>query len=160
MQKEVIEETVSGSEITVELKDVPEDPSAKFVERDPSRCTLCTCNVPVKIKYTDVLVLEQFMREDGTVLPKELTGLCKKQQLLVERCVMQAHWAGLFPDKTTADFDRSGYKRFNRYWKDDMSMYQLELKTEQGSWYYVKRYNPMQREYQYRTKASAKQDAA
>lgn len=73
---------------------------------------------------------------------------------------MQAHWAGLFPDKTTADFDRSGYKRFNRYWKDDMSMYQLELKTEQGSWYYVKRYNPMQREYQYRTKASAKQDAA
>lgn len=69
-----VEETVSGSEITVELKDVPEDPSAKFVERDPSRCTLCTCNVPVKIKYTDVLVLEQFMREDGTVLPKELTG--------------------------------------------------------------------------------------
>lgn len=69
-----VEETVNGSEITVELKDVPDDASAKFVERDPSRCTLCTCNVPVKIKYTDVLVLEQFMREDGTVLPKELTG--------------------------------------------------------------------------------------
>lgn len=29
------------------------------------------------------------MREDGTVLPRQLTGLCKKQQLRVERCVMQ-----------------------------------------------------------------------
>ncbi|EPB71037.1 putative ribosomal protein S18 [Ancylostoma ceylanicum] len=63
---------------------------------------------------TDVLILEQFMREDGTVLPRQLTGLCKKQQLRLERCVMQAHWAGLFPDKTIPEFDRSGYKRFNR----------------------------------------------
>ncbi|VDM71672.1 unnamed protein product [Strongylus vulgaris] len=73
------------------------------------------------------------MREDGTVLPRQLTGLCKKQQLRLERlvlnitftlyenstspfrCVMQAHWAGLFPDRTVPDFDRTGYKRFERF---------------------------------------------
>lgn len=37
----------------------------------------------------DVLILEQFMRKDGTVLPKELTGLCFGQQLRLERCIMQ-----------------------------------------------------------------------
>lgn len=118
------------------------------------RCALCTCTIPVRLSYRDVLILEQFMREDGTVLPKELTGLCKGQQLRLERCVMQvssflfaktssfkAHWAGLFPDKTIADFDRAGYKRFNRYWDDDMSMYRLKEKVEVGSYYYLKRYN-------------------
>lgn len=29
------------------------------------------------------------MREDGTVLPKQVTGLCSKQQRRIERCVMQ-----------------------------------------------------------------------
>ncbi|CEF67854.1 28S ribosomal protein S18a, mitochondrial [Strongyloides ratti] len=81
------------------------------------------------------------MREDGTVLPRQLTGLCKKQQLRVERCVMQAHWSGLFPDKTIPEFDMSGYKRFNRYWEDDMDMYRLSQKKEIGTWYYIKRYN-------------------
>ena len=111
-----------------------------------------------KINFSDVLILEQFMRPDGTVLPRQLTGLCRNKQLQIERlvsifktseeviswenfmachnrifsflgflrkefvilyffrCVMQAHWSGLFPDKTIADFDRSGYKQFNRYY--------------------------------------------
>ncbi|CAJ0597821.1 unnamed protein product [Cylicocyclus nassatus] len=106
-----------------------------------SHCALCTCNLPAKLSYSDVLILEQFMREDGTVLPRQLTGLCKRQQLRLERCVMQAHWAGLFPDRTVPDFDRSGYKRFNRYWNDDMDMYRLKEKIEDGTWYYIKRYN-------------------
>lgn len=32
------------------------------------------------------------MREDGTVLPQQLTGLCKKQQKRIERCVMQVDY--------------------------------------------------------------------
>ncbi|KIH65551.1 putative ribosomal protein S18 [Ancylostoma duodenale] len=120
----------------VGMEEVPE--SAK---PSSSHCALCTCNLPAKLSYSDVLILEQFMREDGTVLPRQLTGLCKKQQLRLERCVMQAHWAGLFPDKTIPEFDRSGYKRFNRYWNDDMDMYRLKEKIEDGTWYYIKRYN-------------------
>uniref|UniRef100_A0A914RAP1 28S ribosomal protein S18a, mitochondrial n=1 Tax=Parascaris equorum TaxID=6256 RepID=A0A914RAP1_PAREQ len=161
-----------GNTTTVHLVDVPDTDERKVFKKSDDTCSLCTCNIPIKVaffasafihvclqirpsyegcsnvdkqvKYSDVLILEQFMREDGTVLPRQLTGLCKKQQLRVERCVMQtgfqAHWAGLFPDKTLPDFDRAGYKRFNRYWNDDMDMYRLKQKIEQGTWYYVKRY--------------------
>lgn len=55
---------------------------------------------------------------------------------------MQAHWSGLFPDRTTADFDRSGYKRFNRWWRSSDEIFNLSLKKFEGSWHYVKRYNP------------------
>ncbi|VDO24606.1 unnamed protein product [Heligmosomoides polygyrus] len=104
----VIEKVENGTTV-VAMEEVPgASPSTML------HCALCTCNIPVKLSYSDVLILEQFMREDGTVLPRELTGLCKGQQLRLERCVMQAHWAGLFPDRTIPDFDRSGYKRFSR----------------------------------------------
>uniref|UniRef100_A0AC34GJ09 Uncharacterized protein n=1 Tax=Panagrolaimus sp. ES5 TaxID=591445 RepID=A0AC34GJ09_9BILA len=82
------------------------------------------------------------MREDGTVLPKQITGICANQQYRLERCVMQAHWAGLFPDKTLPDFDRAGYKRFNRYWDDDWDMYRTEVKVKPGSWFYVHQHRP------------------
>jgi ribosomal protein S18 len=110
--------------------------------------------IPIKITYKDVLILEQYMRLDGTVLPKELTGffvciiffnslgLCSNQQKRLERCVMQAHWSGLFPNRTIPEFDISGYKRFNRHWDDDTSMFRLKFKIQPGSWFYIKRYNP------------------
>ncbi|CAO4370137.1 unnamed protein product [Caenorhabditis nigoni] len=113
---------------------------SRGARKDDELCSLCTCNVPVKLSYKDVLILEQFMRDDGTVLPRQLTGLCKKQQLRLERCVMQAFWSGLFGEKYGNEADRAGYKRFNRYWKDDMSMYQLETKERHGTWFYIKRY--------------------
>lgn len=53
---------------------------------------------------------------------------------------MQAFWSGLFGDKYGTEADRAGYKRFNRYWKDDMSMYQLETKQRHGTWFYIKRF--------------------
>uniref|UniRef100_A0A0R3RQH1 28S ribosomal protein S18a, mitochondrial n=1 Tax=Elaeophora elaphi TaxID=1147741 RepID=A0A0R3RQH1_9BILA len=139
--KKKIDAKVQGDTTIVEVVDVPDIDDRRVLEHSPETCTLCTCNVPVKIRYSDVLILEQFMREDGTVLPQQLTGLCKKQQQRIERCVMQAHWAGLFPDKTTADFDRSGYKRFARYWDDDWEIYRLKEEVVPGSWYYIKRYN-------------------
>uniref|UniRef100_A0A9J2QB70 28S ribosomal protein S18a, mitochondrial n=1 Tax=Ascaris lumbricoides TaxID=6252 RepID=A0A9J2QB70_ASCLU len=133
--KKIVSET-EGNTTTVQLVDIPDTDKRKVLKKSDDTCSLCTCNIPIKVKYSDVLILEQFMREDGTVLPRQLTGLCKKQQLRVERCVMQAHWAGLFPDRTIPDFDRAGYKRFNRYWNDDMDMYRLKQKTEQGTWYW------------------------
>ncbi|EFO27558.2 hypothetical protein LOAG_00922 [Loa loa] len=139
--KKKIDTKLHGDTTVVEVVDIPDADDRKVLKHSPETCTLCTCNVPVKIRYSDVLILEQFMRKDGTVLPQQLTGLCKKQQRRIERCVMQAHWAGLFPDRTTADFDRSGYKRFARYWNDDMDIYRLKEEVVPGSWYYIKRYN-------------------
>jgi len=48
---------------------------------------------------------------------------------------MQAHWSGLFPDRTIPEFDRSGYKRFNRHWEDDLDMFRLKFKMQPGSWF-------------------------
>uniref|UniRef100_A0A0K0DWT8 28S ribosomal protein S18a, mitochondrial n=1 Tax=Strongyloides stercoralis TaxID=6248 RepID=A0A0K0DWT8_STRER len=136
-----IQERSQGDTTIVEVVNIEPKNKVPEISINEDVCSLCTCNIPIKISYKDVLILEQFMRDDGTVLPQQLTGLCKKQQLRVERCVMQAHWSGLFPDKTIPEFDRSGYKRFNRYWDDDMDMYKLSEKKEVGTWYYIKRYN-------------------
>ena len=68
----VSEKTV-GNTTVVELEDVAE-PSRPKVADKSGACVLCRANLPTKVKYTDVLILEQFMREDGTVLPRELTG--------------------------------------------------------------------------------------
>jgi hypothetical protein len=76
-----------------------------------------------------------------------LLGLCEKQQWNVERCIMQAHWSGLFPDRTHSQLDRAGYKRFKRYWEDNSDMVRLNLRTEPGSWYYIKRYNSKKDEF-------------
>jgi ribosomal protein S18 len=38
-------------------------------------CECVLCKIPKKVSYKDVLILEQFMRLDGTVLPEEITGL-------------------------------------------------------------------------------------
>lgn len=70
-----------------------------------------------------------------------MSGLCEKQQERVERCVMQAHWSGLFPDRTIPEFVRSSYKRFNRHWYDDSDVYAVDKKTDIGTWFYIKRYN-------------------
>lgn len=70
------------------------------------------------------------------------SGLCTKQQLRLERCVMQAHWSGLFPDRTLPDFDRAGYKRFSRYWDDDMDIYKTDIKIKPGVFFYVNKYLP------------------
>uniref|UniRef100_A0AC35FBR7 Mitochondrial ribosomal protein S18A n=1 Tax=Panagrolaimus sp. PS1159 TaxID=55785 RepID=A0AC35FBR7_9BILA len=136
--KKIVEKT-DGNVTVIEVESVAE-PQKPKLELGEHSCALCA--LPVKIKYTDVLILEQFMREDGTVLPKQITGICAKQQYRLERCVMQAHWAGLFPDKTLPDFDRAGYKRFNRYWDDDWDMYKTEIKVKPGSWFYVHQHLP------------------
>uniref|UniRef100_A0A914YU30 28S ribosomal protein S18a, mitochondrial n=1 Tax=Panagrolaimus superbus TaxID=310955 RepID=A0A914YU30_9BILA len=136
--KKIVEKT-DGNVTIIEVENVEESQKPK-VELGKHSCALCA--LPMKIKYTDVLILEQFMREDGTVLPKQITGICPKQQYRLERCVMQAHWAGLFPDKTLPDFDRAGYKRFNRYWDDDWDMYKTQVKVKAGSWFYVHQHRP------------------
>ncbi|KAI3413547.1 hypothetical protein GPALN_011037 [Globodera pallida] len=149
-----IKETIQGNVTTVELVDVPVASNFTNVtettltqQKSPDDCSCSLCNVPVDITYKDVLILEQFMRLDGTVFPQELTGLCHEQQQRLERCVMQAHWSGLFPDRTIPEFDRAGYKRFNRHWEDDMAMFRLKFKMQPGSWFYIKRYNPRIRQY-------------
>jgi len=42
----------------------------------------------------DVLILSQFLRADGCVLPRTVTGLCYKAQCRLQRLVHQSQRAG------------------------------------------------------------------
>ncbi|XP_048339472.1 39S ribosomal protein S18a, mitochondrial isoform X2 [Sphaerodactylus townsendi] len=65
---------------------------------------------------TDVLLLSQFIRSDGGLLPRRITGLCLKEHRKIAVCVQMAQRAGLLPDHKPAlpegVFPR---KKLNRY---------------------------------------------
>ncbi len=42
----------------------------------------------------DVLVLSQFIRSDGGMLPRRITGLCAQEHTKIAICVQMAHRAG------------------------------------------------------------------
>lgn len=69
------------------LEDVKAKKSAKF-------CPKCTLGLD--IKHTDVLILSQFLRSDGTMLPRRVTGLCNTQQKNIGTMVLMARKAGKF----------------------------------------------------------------
>lgn len=56
-------------------------------------CPLCSSGLD--LKHTDVLILSQFVRSDGCMLPKRITGLCKVQQKKVATLVAMAQKAGM-----------------------------------------------------------------
>ena len=45
----------------------------------------------------DVLILSQFMESTGKIMNREVTGLCKRQHVRVEKLIKMAAKAGLFP---------------------------------------------------------------
>jgi len=79
---------------------IESDRKNKVIPNDSGKdvCPLCPERLPVPVKYTDVLVLSQFVRADGCVLPRRVTGLCQKAQRRVQRLVHQAQRAGLMPE--------------------------------------------------------------
>nr|XP_045013340.1 39S ribosomal protein S18a, mitochondrial isoform X2 [Jaculus jaculus] len=46
----------------------------------------------------DVLLLSQFIRPHGGMLPRSITGLCQEEHRKIAECVKMAHRAGLFPN--------------------------------------------------------------
>lgn len=43
----------------------------------------------------DVLLLSQFIRSDGGMLPRRVTGLCAQEHRKIAACVQMAHRAGV-----------------------------------------------------------------
>jgi ribosomal protein S18 len=79
-------EHLDGNTITVGLEEmVGEAERPKFVPdpqvMGPGGCRCPLCVIPIPISYRDVLILDQFMRPDGTVLPPDFTGCFLHQQL-------------------------------------------------------------------------------
>jgi ribosomal protein S18 len=49
----------------------------------------------IYVQYTDILVLRQFLKEDGSPLPRKVTGLCRKQNIKLRVLTKHAMQSGL-----------------------------------------------------------------
>ncbi|XP_061163853.1 sodium- and chloride-dependent taurine transporter-like isoform X2 [Saccostrea echinata] len=67
----------------------------KIDELKNDACPICRLNV--EIKYTDVLILQQFLNDKGGLLPRRATGVCQKSQKDLQTAVHKAQRAGLMP---------------------------------------------------------------
>ncbi|XP_023575335.1 39S ribosomal protein S18a, mitochondrial isoform X2 [Octodon degus] len=66
----------------------------------------------------DVLLLSQFLRPHGGMLPRRVTGLCTEEHRKVEECVKMAHRAGLLPThrpRLPEGFVPKSKPKLNRY---------------------------------------------
>ncbi|XP_026174778.1 large ribosomal subunit protein mL66 [Mastacembelus armatus] len=82
--------TIEGQIVDVPAAPEPPNPAAK--------CPIYRWNLQNKYNYTDVLLLSQFIRSDGGMLPRRITGLCPEEHHKIAICVQMAHRAGLLPD--------------------------------------------------------------
>lgn len=78
----------------------------------------------IPLSRQDVLILSQFLRPDGTILPRNVTGLTLRSQLHIEMLIERSKRAGLLPVRITPDgkqeyFD-GGKHKFNVYYDSDM----------------------------------------
>lgn len=76
------------------------------------------CTMGLDIKHTDVLILSQYLRKDGGMLPRRTTGLCKRMQKRIGTMVIMANRAGLLPNTSRDPFARKPEKGFNRYYDE------------------------------------------
>ncbi|KAI8129763.1 hypothetical protein FF38_14217 [Lucilia cuprina] len=86
------------------------------------------CTLGLELKHTDVLILSQYVRSDGCMLPKRITGLCHRQQKKIGTLVTMAQKAGLMPnlapEKSKKDpKKRYGWKKFNKYFDEKTIKY-------------------------------------
>ncbi|KAL0967530.1 hypothetical protein UPYG_G00253410 [Umbra pygmaea] len=81
---------IEGLKESIPVGPQPPNPSAQ--------CPIYKWNLQNKYNYTDVLVLSQFIRSDGGMLPRRVTGLCAQEHSKIAVCVQMAHRAGLLPD--------------------------------------------------------------
>ncbi|CAL4113614.1 unnamed protein product [Meganyctiphanes norvegica] len=91
------------------------------IQDENTTCPLTALNLD--IKHTDVLILSQFLRDDGCMLPRRVTGLSLYWQRRVAYLVAMAQKSGLMPNLTPSNSKKDPRKRFgsrkyNRYFDE------------------------------------------
>lgn len=115
--------------LVIEAKHVP-SPNQELLVKELVECQkegkqFCPeCTLGLNIKHTDVLILSQYVRQDGCMLPRRVTGLCKRQQKRIGNMVTMAQKAGLMmnlnPSWSKKDPKRRfGMKKFNSYFDEN-----------------------------------------
>ncbi|XP_004710849.1 39S ribosomal protein S18a, mitochondrial [Echinops telfairi] len=103
--------TIEGY-ITDTPKESPDPPNPS------GQCPICRWNLKHKYNYEDVLLLSQFIRPHGGMLPRKTTGLCQEEHRKIEECVKMAHRAGLLPNhrpRLPEGFVPKSKPQLNRY---------------------------------------------
>ncbi|GAA35685.2 28S ribosomal protein S18a mitochondrial [Clonorchis sinensis] len=137
--KKEIRYSVEGNRTTIEGVHVPSERSGKVLcldglgdprDTDPiSRLDLnLTHTVDARIGQCsfsqDVRILSQFLRPDGTILPRKISGISLRSQLLVELLIERARKSGLLPVSIKPSgehvYQERGRHRFNVYYASDV----------------------------------------
>ncbi|CAH2095955.1 unnamed protein product [Euphydryas editha] len=125
-----IREHKEGSTVVLEGVFVPSPRTellvrAENVKESPHICpnTCYMCALDLDVKHTDVLILSQFVRSDGCMLPRRITNLCPRQQKKIGKLVTMAQKAGLMINLTPSyckkdPKKRYGFKKFNTYFDE------------------------------------------
>ncbi|KAF5280865.1 hypothetical protein FQR65_LT03014 [Abscondita terminalis] len=118
--KEVVEIS-EGKNVIIKGINVPSGREQFLLKNNSVSCPICSTGL--NIKHTDVLILSQFIRSDGCMLPRRITGLCTKQQKRMSTLVTMAQKAGLMPNFNPSyskkdPKKRSGWKKYNKYFDE------------------------------------------
>ncbi|XP_054854340.1 39S ribosomal protein S18a, mitochondrial [Eublepharis macularius] len=114
--RQVVEIT-EGNTTTIEGK-ILEDVETPIPPNPSGQCPICRWNLKHKYTYEDVLLLSQFIRSDGGLLPRRITGLCLKEHKKIAVCVQMAQRAGLLPNHKPPlpeEVRKNNKPRLNRY---------------------------------------------
>ncbi|XP_022913831.1 large ribosomal subunit protein mL66 [Onthophagus taurus] len=119
--KEVFEEE-KGNETIISAKYV-DSPREKYLLKPEHSGACALCSSGLDVKHTDVLILSQFVRSDGCMLPRRVTGLCRKQQRKISALVTMAQKSGLMPNLAPSyskkdPTKRFGWKKYNKYFDE------------------------------------------
>ncbi|CAH8458215.1 unnamed protein product [Dicrocoelium dendriticum] len=125
--KKEIRFSVDGKRTTIEGVLVPSERFGKVVRLDgfgDPRDTDPISRLGLNLKHTDIRILCQFLRPDGTVLPRNVSGISLHNQLKVECLIERARKAGLLPVRITADgehvYEQRCRHQFNVYYDSDI----------------------------------------
>ncbi|XP_063826092.1 large ribosomal subunit protein mL66 [Ostrinia nubilalis] len=96
------------------------------------------CALGLDVKHTDVLILSQFVRSDGCMLPRRITQLCSRQQKKIGKMVTMAQKAGLMINLTPAGCKkdprkRRDHKKFNTYY-DEKTIFMKRIPDQNDKW--------------------------
>ncbi|KAL1140168.1 hypothetical protein AAG570_000100, partial [Ranatra chinensis] len=127
--------TKEGNQLTVEGRIVPSPRQPFLIKSTSDACPVCATNLD--IKHTDVLILSQFVRNDGCMLPRRITGLCRLQQRRISSLVAMAQKAGLMSNLTPANSKkdptkRKTWKKYNTYFDESTIKLPKERKLLMG----------------------------
>ncbi|OAD60362.1 28S ribosomal protein S18a, mitochondrial [Eufriesea mexicana] len=110
-----------GKTLTIEGVIEPDKHAELFLKPKNGACSICSSGLD--IKHTDVLILNQFVRSDGCILPRRITGLCAVQQKRISSLIIMAQSAGLMQRRAPEGgllhpLRRRKWKKFNTYFDE------------------------------------------